>query len=106
MSGRYFSLVIWGVVSEDEAECKLMVNLPGGSYNNQTGVEEDLDQYANYTIPSQFKGTGFLISEWKLRHQAAASGTWTSIDEIDLRGLVPALQAGGSALDRDWETPV
>jgi len=95
MSGKYFSLVIWGVVSEDATTCKLMVNLPGGSYNTQTGVEEDLDAYANYTIPSDFVGTGFLIAEWKLRHQVAASGTWTSIDEIDLRGLLPAINAGG-----------
>jgi hypothetical protein len=95
MAGRYFSLVIWGVVSEDTGDCKLYCNLPGGSYNNASGVESDLSNFANYTIPSDFKGTGFLISEWKLRHQAAASGTWTSIDEIDLRGLIPAITAGG-----------
>ncbi len=97
MSGRYFSLVIWGCVSEDTGDCKLFCNLPSGSYNNQTGVEEDLESYSNYTIPANFTGTGFLISEWKLRHQAAASGTWTSIEEIDLRGLLPAVAAGGSA---------
>jgi len=97
MSGRYFSLVIWGCVSEDTGDCKLYVNLPGGSYNNQVSVEEDLSSYANYVIPGDFVGTGFLISEWKLRHQATDSGTWTSIDEIDLRGLFPAITAGGSA---------
>lgn len=97
MSGRYFSLVIWGCVSEDTGQCKLFVNLPSGSYTNQTGVEDDSDRYANYTIPSEFTGTGFLISEWKLQHQTTASGTWTSIDEIDLRGLFPTLVAGGSA---------
>jgi len=95
MSAKYFSLVIWGVVSEDTGDCKLMVNLPGGSYNTQSGVELDASRYADYSIPSDFKGTGFLISELKLRHQTAASGTWTSIDEVDLRGLFPSLAAGG-----------
>jgi len=74
---------------------RLFCNLPSGSYNNKTGVETDLDNFATYTIPTDFVGTGFLISEWKLRHQVAASGTWTSIDEIDLRGLLPAITAGG-----------
>jgi hypothetical protein len=96
MSAKFFSLVLWGVVSEDASTCKLMINLPGGSYNTLTGVQEDLDKFANYTIPTDYKGTGFLISEWKLRHQVTASGTWTSIDEIDLRGLLPAISAGGS----------
>lgn len=96
MSGRYFSLVIWGCVSEDTGDCKLFVNLPGGSYNNQSGVLDDVDAFSNYTIPTDFRGTGFLISEWKLRHQAAASGTWTSIDEINLLGLFPSLAAGGT----------
>jgi hypothetical protein len=97
MSNKYFSLVIWGVVSEATGDCKLMVNLPGGSYNTQTGVENDSDRFANFDIPADFKGTGFLISEWKLRHQAAASGTWTSIDEVDLRGLTPSIVPGGGS---------
>ncbi len=98
MSGRYFSLVIWGVVSEDSGDCKLMVNLPAGSYNTQTGVEKDVFKYADYSIPGEFVGTGFLISELKLRHQTTGGGTWTSIEELDLRGLLPALQAGGGSL--------
>lgn len=96
--GRFYSLVIWGVVSEADADCKLYCNLPSGSYNNTAGVESDLDQFADYSIPSEFKGTGFLISEWKLRQQAAASGTWTSIDEIDLRGILPSSSVGGGSV--------
>ncbi|MCK5021393.1 MAG: hypothetical protein KAS32_30555, partial [Candidatus Peribacteraceae bacterium] len=97
MSGKYFSYVIWGCVSEDTGDCKIYVNLPGGSYNNQSSLLNDVSGYSNYTIPGDFVGTGFLISEWKLRHQVAASGTWTSIDEINLLGLFPSLSAGGSA---------
>ncbi len=97
MSGKFFSLVIWGVVSEDTSDSKLYCNLPSGSYNNQNALDADLDQFATFTIPAEFKGTGFLISEWKLRHQAAASGTWTSIDEGDLRGQLPSISVGGGA---------
>ncbi len=98
MSGMFFSLVIWGVQSENTSDCKLYCNLPGGSYNNQIGVQEDASRFANYTIPAEFVGAGFLIMELKLRHQVAASGTWTSIDEIDLRGLLPAISAGGGSI--------
>lgn len=93
--GRFYSLVIWGCVSEDTGDCKLFCNLPSGSYNNSNGVTTDADNFADYSIPSDFTGTGFLISEWKLRQQAAGGGTFTSIAEVDLRGLLPSLTAGG-----------
>jgi len=96
MSGRYFTLVIWGVQSEDSADCKLMVNLPGGSYANQALLLADAQKYANFTIPSDFKGTGFLIYQMNLRHSVAAGGTWTSISEIDLRGLEPSISPSGA----------
>jgi hypothetical protein len=103
MSGRYFSLVIWGCVSEDTGECKLFCNLPSGSYTTQASLEADDSAYSTYTIPTAFKGSGFLISEWKLRHQTADSGTWTSIDEIDLRGFIPPNIAGGGAGSQSTE---
>jgi len=96
MSGKYFSLVIWGCVSEATADCKLFCNLPSGSYNSSSTLQADGSEYSNFSIPSEFKGTGFLISNWLLRHQAASSGTWTSIDEIDLRSFLPNQQAGGA----------
>lgn len=95
MSGKYFSLVIWGVVNQNTGDCKLFLNLPSGSYSNIAQIEQDVSSYTNYNIPITYKGVGFLISEWKLRHQSAASGTWTSIEEIDLRGSIPSVIAGG-----------
>lgn len=96
MSAKYFSLVLWGVVSEATGDCKLMVNLPNGSYNTSSLLSLDSSKYADFSIPSAFKGTGFLIAQWNLRHQTAASGTWTSIDEIDLRGFFPNTTSGGT----------
>lgn len=96
MSGNFFSLVIWGVGSANSPNAKLMCNVPGGSYNNQTNLEEDIQKFAEYDIPSDYTGTGFLIAQLNLRHQAAASGTWTEIEVIDLRGLAPSIAPGGS----------
>ena len=102
MSGKYFSLVLWGVVSEVTGDCKLMVNLPSGYYNSAAMVTSDGSKYANFNIPEAFKGTGFLIAQWNLRHQTAASGTWTSIDEIDLRGFFPNLSGGSTAISSEF----
>lgn len=95
MSNKYFNLVIWGTISENTDDCQLFVNLPGGSYNRQSDAVADVSGYTNFSIPLAYKGTGFLISKLTLRHQAAASGTWTSIAETDLRGQIPNIIAGG-----------
>lgn len=95
MSGRFFTLVIWGVVSSVSGDSKLFCNLPGGSYNSSATLIDDSSGYANYSIPSEFKGTGFLIAALQLRHQTASGGTWTEIDTVDLRGLFPNAVAGG-----------
>ncbi len=96
MSNKYFSLVIWGIQSQSQADCKLMLNLPGGSYNTEAGLTADASKFANFTIPRDFVGTAFLIAQLQLRHQAAAGGTWTEIDLLDLRGLIPSSAPGGA----------
>lgn len=97
MSGRYFSLVFWLVVNQVDSECKIICNLPSGSYNSSALVTSDPNKYSNFSIPTAYKGNSILVSQWNLRHQTSSNGTWTSIDEIDLRGLIPAIGAGGSA---------
>jgi hypothetical protein len=95
MSGKYFNLVIWASVSEETDETHLFINLPSGSYNKEGDATDDVSGFTDFTIPDDFKGTAFLISRLTLRHQAASGGTWTSIQETDLRGLIPNLVAGG-----------
>lgn len=99
LSGRYFSLVMWGVVSEDGSDCKLMINLPESSYGTAARLNRDTSKYADFSIPSDFKGTGFLISQLNLRHQTLSGGTWTEMDLIDLRGLYPSIAAGGATAE-------
>jgi hypothetical protein len=95
-STDFYNLVIWGVVSEDTTDSKLMLNLPDGAYGNNNGsqAELDLDQTAVYTIPSEFKGTGFLIARLTVQE---SGGTYSIVKNTDLRGQIPSQTAGGGA---------
>ena len=97
MSNKFFSLVIWGVVSEKQPDSKLMLNLPSGSYNKQQDAIDDVSGFDNFNIPSDFKGTGFLIARITFKHSVASGGTWTLTQLEDLRGQFPSTFAGGTA---------
>lgn len=101
LSGRAFSLVIWGVVSEDEGDCQLMVNLPLDSYSQGGSAVLDALGHSVYSIPTEFIGTGFLIARVTLSHSPAGGGTFTLEDTSDLRGLLPNTSAGASSATID-----
>jgi hypothetical protein len=65
------------------------------SYSTSAGAINDASGYSNYSIPTDFKGTGFLIARVVLRYQTSASGTLTEELTEDLRGLTPSTSAGG-----------
>ena len=90
----FYNLVIWGVVSEDSADCQLMVNLPDGAYSNNTAdvAVNDEDSTAVYTIPTAYRGAGFLIARLTIQE---TGGTYTVLQTEDLRGLFPSTAAGG-----------
>lgn len=92
------SWVVWGVVSEDTGDCKIMVNLPGGFYPNDSAAIADASKFTNYTIPSDYTGTGFLIAKLTYQYQTSGGGTLTLVEQVDLRGLFPGIAAGGSAV--------
>jgi len=94
MSGSRFNLVIWGVVSGD-ATCKMMVNLPSGSENKDLDAIDDLGDFADYSIPHEYTGIGFLIARLTFRHTTADSGTWELLQNASLLGKVPNTAAGG-----------
>lgn len=94
LSGRYFNLVFWAAVSEDEADCKIFVNLPLGSYNSASNATNDVDKLSTFTLPHHFKGTAFLIGRQTLRHQTSSSGTWTDVSYESLLGTLPNNIAG------------
>lgn len=95
-NNRYTSLVIWGAVNEDTADCKLFMNFPSAFYTSEADALADSSRYANYTIPANFKGVGFLIARLTLKYTTASSGTWAVTENLDLRGQFPSLAAGGS----------
>ena len=101
INNKWVSLVIWGSVNEASGDCKLFCNLPAGSYSTQASAEEDASGYANFTIPSAFTGTGFLIATYVVK--AFTSGTWVHGSIADLRGLFPSTSpsagAGGGVTD-------
>ncbi len=95
-STDFYNLVLWGVVSEDADDCKLMCNLPTAAYANDTGSQASNDdaQTAVYAIPEEFKGTGFLIARLTI---SESGGTYAVENSVDLRGQQPGLQTGGGA---------
>lgn len=89
-NNTYYSIVVWGVISEGGADSKIYGNLPTGSYANSVDAITDPLGFTNTTIPSEFTGTGFLIARVILRYQTVASGTITEILTEDLRGSTVA----------------
>ena len=90
---KYTNLVIWGVQSESPEDCKLFLNLPVGFHNTQSAALLDSEKYSNYNIPVDFVGAGFLIAKLTLKY---TTGTWTLIENLDLRGQFPSIFAGGT----------
>jgi hypothetical protein len=94
INNKYINLVLWGVVSEDDADCKLFLNLPNGTYTTEAGAEADASNTAVYAFPTSFVGTAFLIARYTVRAQD--SGAWTQSLKTDLRGVAPSSSVGGS----------
>lgn len=98
------TVVIWGMVDEDGGFSKLFLNLPSSIYTNtysDLDAANDIAQYANYTIPVNFQGTGFLIGRLTLKYSVTNGGTWTVLkykgvsDFEDLRAT--SVSGGGSS---------
>ena len=98
MTGRYYNLVLGGVGNKGGEYGPLLINLPTGSYSNQSDAEADVEGYTVTTFPSAFtvdSSTAFPIAIITLRHQNASGGTWTHIQTTDLRGTLPGSSGGG-----------
>lgn len=97
-NNTYYSLVVWGSVSEDSKDCQVFVNKPSGFYTVAGEAISDAQGYSVYTIPINYRGTGFLIARINLRYQTSAGGTFTVTQVDDLRGLYPSTGAGGGTV--------
>ena len=97
LNNKWFSIVVWGVANKTGEASHIMCNLPSGSYNLESGALSDASGFTNYTIPTEFKGTGFLMARFTMRK----SGTTFTYDSgtgyQDLRGFFPNTTAGSGA---------
>ena len=92
VNNKYFKLVFMGVVNSD-GESQVLVNLPSGSYNSEIGAVDDINKYADFTLPEEFRGVGFVLASCVLRLQG---GSYTSSGIVDLRGnLIGSIAGGG-----------
>ena len=96
MSGTRFNFVIWGIANGDN-EGSMMINAPSGSEVKDDDAIIDLGGYADYTIPREYQGVGFLIARITFRHQTNNGGTWTLLQNQSLLGNVPNVSAGGGS---------
>ena len=96
LTNSSYSVVLWGVQNKTDEPSHLMVNLPTGKYakNSPQNAVDDLLNYSVYTIPSLFKGVGFLIARFTYTLDSGGN-IWTLYDTQDLRGKDPNTIAGG-----------
>ena len=94
INNRHFSLVVWGSQNANDAG-QVYINLPTGTYSTAGKAADDLQKFAVFAIPAAFKGTGFLIAEYRV--QGKTSGTWVQNDLIDLTSSTPSTSPGGGA---------
>jgi hypothetical protein len=97
LANRHYSVVVWGVANSASEPGHLMLNLPAGSYNSSALALSDPNNYAIYTIPSDFAGAGFLIARIVLQF-SAGTNTMTVTAVEDLRGKIPNTSAGGGSI--------
>lgn len=98
-NNTYFTVTVWGIVSEKSVDCKLYLNLPSGTYGNSTSALLDSSNFTNTSIPAIYKGGAFLIVRYTLLYQTVDSGTFSLVadGDVDLRGQPPGTLTGGGA---------
>lgn len=95
MSTNFYNLVFWGVNKKSGEKDQVMMNLPSGSHSTLANAIADINNSDDYTIPTNFNGTGFLLARFTLKH--SLPGTWTIENVTDLRGTIAGSSGGGGA---------
>lgn len=86
----YYRLVLWGTISETSGDSQWYINKPSGSYNNSTDALNDISNTQDSSIPSEYKGVGFLMYALVCRNQGGNI-------EIITDGLIDLREAAGGA---------
>lgn len=88
-NNKHVKYTLWAVANKTGTVSPMMLNLPSGEYNTQSGAEIDVDGKANFTIPIEFRlqsTTGFLVAAFVCKHTATAMLIEST---QDLRGNTP-----------------
>jgi hypothetical protein len=93
LDNKFFILTFMGIVNSD-GHSQVIVHLPSGTYNSQVSAEQDALGYANFMLPTEFRGTGFLLGKVVIRLQG---GSFTEYGMVDLRGALIGSTATGGA---------
>lgn len=95
LSGRYYSIVVWGIANRTGETSHLMANMPIGSYNSSELAISDPYNYSVYTMLSYARSVAFPIARFTVRHSPAGGGTWTLEATEDLTNPDPTSAGGG-----------
>ena len=98
LGNKFFSIVIGGVQNKSGEESHIMGLLPTGSYNTEADLKADVSSYATLSMPPNTKSTGFLISQFNIKHSSAGGGSWQLISEIDLTEGTTGVGGGGGGV--------
>jgi hypothetical protein len=93
-NNEWSNIVVWGVCNKTGETSHLMVNLPSDGYTSEEDAFNDNENFADYTIPKDFKGVGFLLGRFTIRRSGANFTYNLSTGYLDLRGFVPNNTAG------------
>lgn len=96
-NNRWFSIVVWSVCNKSGERSHLMCNVPAGFYTSESNAQMDTLGYANYTIPKEFKGVGFLVARFTVQRKASTIAYGGGDSYQDLRGFIPNSTAGSGA---------
>lgn len=94
-NNEWSKVVVWGIANKTGEPDFVNINLPSAGYNSEANAVSDALNYADYTIPTKYKGVGFLIAAFTVR---ISGGTITyngGTAYQDLRGSIPNNIAGG-----------
>lgn len=96
-----YNLVVWGIVNETDSSSHIIINLPNGKYSGGGGKKDDAaifddEKTANYLIPNDYIGVGFLIARLTVKYKTSGGGTLEILQTEDIRGQLPTIVAGGT----------
>jgi len=86
-------IVVWRMVNKSGEYSPVMFNLPSGGYNSEVNAIEDLQNKADYSIPTNFKSKAILIAAFTFRIGGGVITYNTGYE--NLRGQIPIVVAGG-----------